>query len=163
VIGDVSVKSYLVLHYRRACQEVCRSANEHIEKIIDMRRYLQMVGNTETGRDVVKNMRVRGNPWRGTMYGRTDWAEGPGSQIVGEDNNIGCPVLGWLHGSPGGPQPESCPGSGQIDETGRSELCILGEEEMCCGDPARRLGAEHIFQMLAMNNISFCRAIISRK
>ena len=30
---------------------------------------------------------------------------------------------------------------------------ILGEEEMCCGDPARRLGAEHIFQMLAMNNI----------
>ena len=30
---------------------------------------------------------------------------------------------------------------------------ILGEEEMCCGDPARRLGAEHLFQMLAMNNI----------
>jgi Fe-S oxidoreductase len=30
---------------------------------------------------------------------------------------------------------------------------ILGEEEMCCGDPARRLGAEHIYQMMAMNNI----------
>jgi len=30
---------------------------------------------------------------------------------------------------------------------------ILGEEEACCGDPARRLGAEHIFQMLVQNNI----------
>jgi Fe-S oxidoreductase len=40
---------------------------------------------------------------------------------------------------------------------------ILGEEEMCCGDPARRMGAEHLFQMLVKNNIQLLQSYDIKK
>ena len=137
----------------RACQEVCPVENEHIDKIVDMRRHLQMVATTEIARDPLKNIRVRGNPWRGTMYARTDWAEGLDIKVVGEDSSID--ILYWV-GCTEALEDRSLKVAQAVAKLMKQagvNFGILGEEEMCCGDPARRLGAEHIFQMLAMNNI----------
>ncbi len=137
----------------RACQEVCPSYNEQMNTIVDLRRHLQMITTTETGRETLKNLRVRGNPWRGTTYARTDWAEGLDVKVVGEDAQVD--VLYWV-GCTQALEDRSLKVAQAIallmKEAGIN-FGILGEEEMCCGDPARRLGAEHIFQMLAMNNI----------
>ena len=137
----------------RACQEVCPSYNEQMSTIVDLRRHLQMITTTETGRETLKNLRVRGHPWRGTTYARTDWAEDLDVKIVGEDGPA--EVLFWV-GCTQALEDRSIKVAQAIallmKEAG-VDFGILGEEEMCCGDPARRLGAEHIFQMMAMNNI----------
>jgi Fe-S oxidoreductase len=137
----------------RACQEVCPSYNEQMSKIIELRRYLQMVAMTETGREPLKNMRVRGHPWRGTMYSRTDWAEGMDIKVLGDDSDID--VLFFV-GCTGAMEERSlkvAQATAKLLKIAGVKFGILGEEETCCGDPARRLGAEHIFQMLAQTNI----------
>jgi Fe-S oxidoreductase len=136
-----------------ACQEVCPSYNEQMNNIIDLRRYLQMVATTETAKEPLKNLRVRGNPWRGTMYARTDWAEGLDIKIIGEDSHVD--VLYWV-GCTEALEDRSLKVAQAVAKLMKQagvNFGILGEEEMCCGDPARRLGAEHLFQVLAMNNI----------
>jgi Fe-S oxidoreductase len=137
----------------RACQEVCPVSIEHIDKIVDLRRHLQMVAMTEVARDPLKNLRVRGNPWRGTMYARTDWTEGLDIKVLGEDSKID--VLYWV-GCTEALEDRSLKVARAVAKLMKQagvNFGILGEEEMCCGDPARRLGAEHLYQMLAMNNI----------
>jgi Fe-S oxidoreductase len=136
-----------------ACQEVCPTNNEPMNKIIELRRHLQMAAVTETARDSLKNIRVRGTPWRGTMYARTDWAEGLDIKIIGEDSHVD--VLYWV-GCTEALEDRSLKVAQAVAKLMKQagvNFGILGEEEMCCGDPARRLGAEHLFQMLAMNNI----------
>jgi len=136
-----------------ACQEVCPSYNEPMNEIIELRRHLQLAAVTETAREPLKNLRVRGNPWRGTMYARTDWAEGLDIKIIGEDSHVD--VLYWV-GCTEALEDRSLKVAQAVAKLMKQagvNFGILGEEEMCCGDPARRLGAEHLFQMLAMNNI----------
>ena len=147
----------------RACQEVCPVDVEHIDMVIDLRRYLQMLATTEVARDPLKNLRVRGNPWRGTMHARTDWAEGLDVKIVGEDGDID--VLYWV-GCTEALEERSLKVAqavaGLMKQAGVN-FGILGEEEVCCGDPARRLGAEHLFQMLAANNIQLLQTYNIKK
>ena len=147
----------------RACQEVCPVNIEHIDKIIDLRRHLQMVAKTEIARDLLKNLRVRGNPWRGTMYARTDWTEGLSIKVAGEDSNID--VLYWV-GCTEALEDRSLKVAQAVAKLMKQagvNFGILGEEEMCCGDPARRLGAEHLFQMLAVNNIQLLQSYNIKK
>jgi Fe-S oxidoreductase len=147
----------------RACQEVCPSYNEQMNQIIDLRRNLQMVAVTETARDPLKNLRVRGHPWRGTTYARTDWTEGLDIKIVGEDSNID--VLYWV-GCTEALEDISikvAQAVARLMVLAEVNFGILGEEELCCGDPARRLGAEHLFQMLAMNNIQLLQSYNIKK
>ncbi len=146
-----------------ACQEVCPVSIEHIDKIIDLRRYLQMVAMSEVARDPLKNLRVRGNPWRGTMHARTDWTEGLDIKIVGEDSNID--VLYWV-GCTEALEDRSlkvAQAVARLMKQAGVNFGILGEEEMCCGDPARRLGAEHLFQMLVTNNIQLFQSYKIKK
>jgi Fe-S oxidoreductase len=154
VIGNViSEEAIWACTTCMACQEICPSYNEQMVKIIGLRRHLQLGAATETAKETLKNLRVRGNPWRGTMYARTDWAEGLDIKIVGEDSNVD--VLFWV-GCTGALEDRSMKVTQAVARLMKQagiNFGILGEEEMCCGDPARRLGAEHLFQMVAMNNI----------
>jgi len=137
----------------RACQEVCPSRNEQMKTIVDLRRHLQMVTTTETGRETLKNLRVRGHPWRGTTFARTDWAEGLDVKVIGEDGPAD--ILFWV-GCTQALEDRSVKVAQAIAlllKQAGVDFGILGEEEMCCGDPARRLGAEHLFQMMATNNV----------
>jgi Fe-S oxidoreductase len=137
----------------RACEEVCPSCNEQMDKIIELRRHLQMVDMTETARDPLKNLRVRGHPWRGTMYARTDWMEGLDIKVISEDSNVD--VLFWV-GCTEALEDRSlkvAQALARLMKQAGVNFGVLGDEEMCCGDPARRLGAEHLFQMLAVNNV----------
>ena len=59
----------------RACQEVCPVSNEHIDKIVDMRRYLQMVATTEVARDPLKRNEGQRQSMARHYVCRTDWAE----------------------------------------------------------------------------------------
>ena len=137
----------------RACQEVCPIWVEHIDKIIDVRRNLVMGSKSEAARDPLRNIRQRGHPWLGTTLAREDWTQGLDIKILAEDSNVD--ILYWV-GCTEALEDRSikiAQAMGKLLKQAGVNFGILGEEESCCGDPARRLGNERQFQLQAQKNI----------
>lgn len=138
-----------------ACVEACPVYVEHIDKFIDMRRnqVLTERGIPETVQETLRNMEIRGHPWRGAEFLRDDWTKGMEIKILSEDSHID-----WLYFV-------GCTGAlvdrnmivtetfARLLQQARINFGILGNEEGCCGDPARRMGHELQFQMMAQQNI----------
>ncbi len=139
----------------RACQQVCPVAVEHVDKIIDMRRNLVMeqAQVPETAEGALRSIEDRGHPWRGTTLSRTDWAEGLDIKVLAEDKDVD--ILFWV-GCSYALEERSTKISqalAKLLKTAGVNFGILGMEESCCGEPARRLGNEYLFQMQAEKNI----------
>jgi len=140
----------------RSCEEQCPVFVEHVGKIVDMRRNLVLMESrfpSELTR-VFKNMEVNGNPWGVGWADRADWAEGlevPVLSDVGEAE-----YLYWV-GCAGSLDDRNKKVSAAMVEILRRagvDFAILGTEEKCCGDAARRSGNEYLFQMLAEENVN---------
>ena len=143
----------------RACQEACPVAVEHVEKIIDMRRNLVMeqASIPETAEGALRSIEDRGHPWRGTTLSRTDWAEGLELKTLADDSDID--ILFWV-GCTGALEERSTKISQSVAKLLKAagvNFGILGAEESCCGEPARRLGNEYLFQMQAEKNIELLK------
>jgi Fe-S oxidoreductase len=138
-----------------ACQEVCPVANEHIDKVIDLRRNLVMeqASIPETAEGALRSIEDRGHPWRGTTLSRTDWAEGLGIKTLAEDKDID--ILFWVGCSYALEERSTrvAQAMAKLMKLAGINFGILGAEESCCGEPARRLGNEYLFQMQAQKNI----------
>ncbi len=139
----------------RACDEVCPVYIEHVDKIIEMRRnlVLEQASIPETAEGALRSIEARGHPWRGTTLSRTDWAEGLGIKTLAEDSNID--VLFWVGCTEALEERSTrvAQAIAQILKRAGINFGILGVEEVCCGDPARRLGNEYLFQLQAQGNI----------
>lgn len=143
----------------RACQEACPVAVEHVEKIIDMRRNLVMeqASIPETAEGALRSIEDRGHPWRGTTLSRTDWAEGLELKVLADDSDID--ILFWV-GCTGALEERSTKisqATAKLLKAAGVNFGILGTEESCCGEPARRLGNEYLFQMQAKKNIEILK------
>ena len=128
---------------------------EHIPTIMDMRRFLVLEESKipETGMNALLSMEQRGHPWRGTQFSRTDWAEGLDVPTIAE--NRGAEVLFWV-GCTGALEQRSqgiARSMVKVLKSSGVNFAILGEEESCTGDPARRMGNEYLFQILAQQAI----------
>lgn len=139
----------------RACMEACPVYIEHIDSIVDMRRNLVMEAAQmpEGAQGVLENMERRGHPWRGTQSTRTDWMEGMDVKSLAEDADV--EVLLWVGCSSAlNPQNQKVPRAmASLLKVAGIKFGVLGAEEACTGDPARRLGNEMLFQMMAQQNI----------
>lgn len=143
----------------RACQEVCPVYNEHIDKIIDLRRnlVLEQASIPETAEGALRSIEARGHPWRGTRLTRTDWTIGLDIKTLAEDSNID--ILYWV-GCTEALEDRSmkvAQAMGKLLKLARVKFGILGTEESCCGEPARRLGNEYLFQLQAQKNIELLK------
>ncbi len=143
----------------RACDEVCPVWVDHIDKIIDVRRNLVMEQSQipETAEAALRSIENRGHPWRGTTFSRTDWAEGLDIKILAEDSDID--ILFWV-GCTSALEERSmkvAQSVAKVLKLAGINFGILGAEESCCGDPARRLGNEYLFQMQAEKNIELLK------
>ena len=139
----------------RACDEVCPLYVEHVDKIVDLRRNLVMEQALipESAEQALRSIEARGHPWRGATASRTDWAEGLDIKIADKDNKY--EILLWV-GCSGALEERSMRSTralAQLLKHAGVDFAILGSEESCCGDPARRLGNEYLFQMQAEQNI----------
>jgi len=148
-----------------ACDEVCPLSVEHIDKIIDMRRnlVLEQASIPETAEGALRSIEARGHPWRGTTATRTDWAEGLDVKILAEDSDID--ILYWV-GCTGALEERSMKITQAVAKVLKQagvNFGILGPEESCCGEPARRLGNEYLFQMQAQKNIEILKAYNVKK
>ncbi len=137
-----------------ACQEVCPVWIEPMAKIVEMRRnlVLEQASMPETGEGALRSIEARGHPWRGTTLTRTDWAEGLDIKTLAEDSNID--ILFWVGCTEALEERSTrvAQAIAKILKLAGINFGILGAEETCCGDPARRLGNEYLFQMQTLKN-----------
>lgn len=137
-----------------ACLEACPVFVEPMAKIVDARRYLVMEeADFPRGlQEVVTSLEERGHPFRGTSFSRLDWARGLDVPVLAELEDPGeAEVLLWV----------GCGGAlvernhsvlrslVRLLQTAGVSFAVLGREESCTGDPARRLGHEYLFETLA--------------
>ncbi len=140
----------------RACEEACPVFVEHIDRMVELRRNLVMERGSlpETAMEALRGIEQRGHPWRGARFTRTDWAEELGIKELSEaDGDF--EILYWV-GCTEALEDRSrqiASAMGRILQAAGVRFAILGTEETCCGDPARRLGNEYLFQILAQQNI----------
>ncbi len=149
----------------RACQHACPIYVEHIDKIVDMRRNLVMEKSQLPGsaQEALKCLVARRHPWRGTTATRTDWAKGLGVKVLAEDSNVD--ILYWV-GCTAALEDRSMKVSAataKILQATGINFGILGTEEICCGDPARRMGDEYLFQTLCQKNIELLQSYNVKK
>ncbi len=144
-----------------ACVEQCPVDIEHVDHIVDMRRFQVLVESSfpsEAG-TMLKNLENKGNPWGMSSRARLEWTQGLDFEVpvLGQDVEDLSEVdyLYWV----------GCAGAleDRAKKTTRAfaellhiagvKFAVLGEAEACSGDPARRLGNEFVFQMLAQQNV----------
>ncbi len=138
-----------------ACEQECPVGVEHIDTIVDMRRNLVMerAEMPETAATALMSMEQRGHPWRGTQYSRTDWAEGLDVKTLAEHPDA--EVLFWVGCTAALEQRSQSVARAMASVLKRAgvDFAVLGNEEACTGDPARRMGNEYLYQTLAQQNI----------
>jgi Fe-S oxidoreductase len=144
-----------------ACVEQCPVDIEHIDHIVDMRRYQVLVESafpSEAG-VMLRNLENKGNPWGLADRGREEWTDGLDFEvpraIPGEQLPADIDYLFWV-GCAGALEDRSKKVTRAVAEllhTAGVNFAILGAAETCTGDPARRLGNEFLFQMLGLQNV----------
>ena len=138
-----------------ACIQECPVGVEHVDSIVDMRRYLVMekASMPETAKGALLSMEQRGHPWRGTTYARTDWAQGLSVPTLAERPDA--EILFWVGCTAALEQRSQSIARSMASVLKRAgvDFAILGDEETCTGDPARRMGNEYLYQILAEQNI----------
>ncbi|MEV7022968.1 (Fe-S)-binding protein [Kitasatospora sp. NPDC093558] len=154
-----------------ACVEQCPVDIEHIDHIVDMRRYQVMIESsfpTEAG-TMLKNLENKGNPWGMATKARLDWVKelkketGIEVPVIGEDiDPAEVEYLYWV-GCAGALEDrakKTTKAFAELLHTAGVKFAILGKEESCTGDSARRLGNEFLFQMLGAQNVETLNAAL---
>lgn len=138
-----------------ACMEVCPVDIEHVPKIVDMRRSLVMEESDFPSEvtSLFNNIERNGNPWEISSGKRAEWAAGLNIPLLAE--NPDADVLYWVGcmGSFDHRNQRVATSVAKILKAANVNFVILGPEESCTGDPARRIGNEYLWQMQAQQNI----------
>jgi len=137
------------------CQTVCPVSIEHIDHVVGLRRHLMMMEARMPSEfaTAIKGLETNSNPWNVGAAGREDWI---GDLPVPRLRDKGRAEYLLFTG---------CAGS--FDERNKDvvralcrlllaadvDFAVLGTDEGCCGDPARRSGHEYLFQMQAQQNV----------
>ncbi|MET0647102.1 MAG: heterodisulfide reductase-related iron-sulfur binding cluster, partial [Pyrinomonadaceae bacterium] len=139
-----------------ACMEACPVFIEQMPKIVDMRRFLVMeeAEFPDSMQEAVVSLERRGHPFSGTQATRLDWAEGLNVRTGADVKDA--EVLLWV--GCGGALIERnqkvTRATAQLLEQAGVKFAVMGREEKCSGDPARRIGNEFLFEQLARENVS---------
>jgi Fe-S oxidoreductase/nitrate reductase gamma subunit len=148
-----------------ACMQECPINIEHVPAIVGMRRSLVMMEANfpQEVQPAFSNMETNATPWAFSQAERADWAEGTGIKTCAEDPDF--EYLFWV----------GCAGS--FDDRAKSvslafakllqeagvNFRILGTEEACNGDPARRMGNEYLADMMIKMNLEVLKGYDVKK
>jgi Fe-S oxidoreductase/nitrate reductase gamma subunit len=140
-----------------ACVYECPVLVEQVDDIIDMRRYLALAeGDIPSSlATTLTNIERSGNPWKQPKRKRAAWAQGLDFEVPLMRDKGEADVLWWV-GCAGAYDPRNQKVSraiARILHAAGVDFAILGDEEQCTGDAARRAGNEYLFQTLAQANV----------
>jgi Fe-S oxidoreductase len=138
----------------RACEEQCPVMISYVDKIVDIRRNLVLVKG-EFPAQLAKpfqGMEVNGNPWSLSRMDRAAWSDGLGVTMMADKPDA--QVLFWVGcaASYDDRAKKIARATAKLLKQANVDFAILGQEENCTGDPARRAGNEFLFAMLAEGN-----------
>ncbi|PKN39135.1 MAG: iron-sulfur-binding reductase [Deltaproteobacteria bacterium HGW-Deltaproteobacteria-2] len=137
------------------CMENCSSSIEHVQKIIDMRRY-KVLTEADFAPELqltYRNMENNSNPWGIGAHMRGDWAKELGVKTLSEDPNVEYLFYVGCSGSFDDRGKKISVAFAKILQAAGVSFGILGTEEGCCGDSAMRGGNDYLFQSQAQANI----------
>ena len=145
-----------------ACVEQCPVDIEHVDHIVDMRRFQVLVESSfpsEAG-TMLKNLESKGNPWGMSAKARLEWTQGLDFDVpvLGQGDLTDLSQVDYLYwvGCAGALEDrakKTTRAFAELLHIAGVKFAVLGDNESCSGDPARRLGNEFVFQMLAQQNV----------
>lgn len=140
----------------RACEEQCPVMISYVDKIVEMRRHLVLVKGEFPAQlnGPFQALEVNGNPWNLARMDRANWAEGLDVPMMAD--NPKADVLYWVGcaASYDDRAKKIARATAKLMKMAGVDFAVLGQEETCTGDPARRAGNEYLFAMLAEQNVA---------
>ncbi len=148
-----------------ACVDICPVGNEPMRDILDIRRNLAMMESTfpkqlETAfRGMERNL----NPWNISQADRMKWAEGLNVPTI--EQNPTPDILWWVGCAPATDSraQKTAQAFATILNAAGVNFAVLGKNEACTGDSARRAGREDIFFGLATQNVALLNEVAPRR
>lgn len=139
-----------------ACQHVCPVEIEHIRKIVSVRQSETLMEGRfpQELQAFFRNLETNSNPWGIGFVKRAEWTADLDVPLLSEKKEA--EYLLWV-GCAGSFDPSGIRIAKSMVSLLRAagmDFAILGAEEKCCGDSARRLGQEYLYQSLARENLS---------
>ncbi len=139
----------------RACEQECPVCITYVDKIVDMRRYLvqergELPSELQTA---FRCLESSFNPWGFPAEERANWAEGLDIKTLAEHPDA--EVIFWIGCAPAFDDraKKVTRATARLMQKAGVDFAILGTEEQCTGDVARRAGNEYLFQMFAQQNV----------
>jgi Fe-S oxidoreductase/nitrate reductase gamma subunit len=166
LIGDVITEDELwSCTTCRNCEDQCPVGNEHVDKIIDLRRYLVLTQGSmpHDGQRAMQNIERQGNPWGISRKERANWVKeiDPEGQLhvphVTENPQFEYLFFVGSMGSYDNRSRKVTRAFVRLMNEAGVNFAILGSEEQNSGDTPRRLGNEYLFQQLCLENIETFR------
>jgi Fe-S oxidoreductase len=146
----------------RNCEDQCPVGNEHVDKIVDLRRYLVLTQGSmpHDGQRALQNIERQGNPWGISRNDRAKWVQeiGPAGELkvptVKENPDFEYLFFVGSMGSYDNRSRKVTSAFVRLMNEAGVNFAILGNEEKNSGDTPRRLGNEFLFQQLCLENIA---------
>ncbi len=140
----------------RACEQQCPVMISYVDKIVQLRRHEVMIKGDSFPTELNKpfeGMESNGNPWNLSRMDRANWAEG--LEVPMASDKPDAEVFYWVGcaASYDDRAKKVARATAQLLKQAGVDFAILGDEETCTGDPARRAGNEYLFSMLAETNV----------
>lgn len=144
-----------------ACLSRCPAFVNPVDDIIDLRRYQVLT----TGKmpksvgDVMRNMERQGNPWGMPPEDRLSWADGLDIRQLNPGDETDVLLFLGCAGAYDDRNNKVARSVVEILNYAGVDFGVLGLDEMCCGETARRLGHEYLFQMMVENNLEIFNSL----
>lgn len=139
-----------------ACMQECPVNIEHVDAIVDMRRNLVLMESNfpPEVQSLFRNLENNSNPWAFSASSRAEWAEGLNVSRIADTRDA--EVLFWVGcaGSFDSRYKKVTQAFAKLMQQANVKFAILGVEEKCTGDPARRIGNEYLAQTLMKDNVA---------
>jgi Fe-S oxidoreductase len=140
-----------------ACVRECPVDIEHVDTIVDLRRNLVMAESRfpREAEAMLRGVETSENPWGQPASARTDWTDGLEGIRILQPGDPPPAYLFWVGcaGAFDERAKQTTRSIARLLTAGGIDFAILGSRERCTGDPARRMGHEYLFQMLAQRNV----------
>ena len=149
----------------RACEEACPVLIEYVDKIVDMRRHLVQEESrfpAELTR-TFKSMETQGNPWGIDAGSRADWANGLEIPTIADKPDAEYLYFVGCAGSFDDRHKRTTQALVKVLRAAKVDFAILGVEEPCNGETARRIGNEYLFQTMAQMAVEVLNGYQVRK
>ena len=148
-----------------ACVEVCPLGNEPMRDIMDIRRGLVLMENTfpKQWETAFRGMERTMNPWNVPSSERMKWAEG--IEVPTIEDNPEPEILWWVGcaAATDARAQKTARAFAKILNAAGVNYAVLGEQETCCGDSARRSGNEYLFFELATANVEMLNEVAPKR